>query len=67
MSYSDIDYLSGWNDGVKALNQYGLEYAKVILASVFPKRFDDSRVHGLRNAAEIALMYKVVPDYYINL
>ena len=67
MSTYDLEVLAGWNVAAKALAEYGLNYANVILWNR-PKSLDQvSFVSGQHRAAEFALLTNEVPEKLLSV
>jgi hypothetical protein len=67
MSQYDLEVLAGWNVAAKAIAEYGLSYAKVILWNR-PKTLSQvDFVSGQRKAAEYTLLSGFVPDQLTSI
>jgi hypothetical protein len=67
MSPYDLEVLAGWNVAAKAIAEYGLNYAKVILWNRARTLDQVSFVSGQRRAAEFALLAEEVPEMLTSI
>jgi hypothetical protein len=62
MSHYDLEVLAGWNIAAKAIAQYGLSYANVILWNRARTLDQVDFVSGQRRAAEYTLLSNSAPE-----
>ena len=67
MSEHDLEVLAGWNIAARAIAEYGLTYANVILWNR-PRHIDQtSFVSGQRLAAEYTLLSGEAPEFLYSV